>query len=123
MVAAVQTLVRADRRIAATIEQWNADPMLLNTPDGVIDHRTGKSRQHRPDAYMTMITEVGLNGDCPTWKAFLIRITNGDLGLIGYLERVAGYYLTGDTGEQAMFFGYGVGANGKGVFLQTIGRI
>ena len=37
MVGAVHTLARADRRLAATIEQWDADPMLLNTPDGVVD--------------------------------------------------------------------------------------
>ena len=41
MVDAVQTLARADRRIAATIEQWDADPMLLNTPDGIVDLRDG----------------------------------------------------------------------------------
>ena len=40
MVGAVHALARADRRLAATIEQWDADPMLLNTPDGVIDLRT-----------------------------------------------------------------------------------
>jgi putative DNA primase/helicase len=36
-VAAVERLARADRRIAATSEQWDADPWLLNTPDGIID--------------------------------------------------------------------------------------
>ena len=72
---------------------------------------------------MTMITTVGPSGDCPKWLAFLHRITGGDIDLIAYLQRVAGYCLTGDTGEQAMFFGYGVGANGKGVFLHTIGWV
>jgi putative DNA primase/helicase len=123
MVGAVHTLVRADRRLAATIEQWDADPMLINTPDGVIDLRTGELRRHRSGDYMTMIAAVGPRGDCPKWKAFLHRITGGDKDLIAYLQRVAGYCLTGDTGEQAMFFGYGVGANGKGVFLHTIGRV
>ena len=37
MIIAVQALARADRRLAATIEQWDADPMLLNTPDGVVE--------------------------------------------------------------------------------------
>ena len=31
-VAAVERLTRADRRLAATAEQWDADPWLLNTP-------------------------------------------------------------------------------------------
>jgi putative DNA primase/helicase len=123
MVAAVHSLARADRRLAATIEQWDANPMLLNTPDGVVDLRTGELRAHRPGDYMTMIAAVGPRGDCPKWKAFLRRITKDDEALIGFLQRVAGYCATADTGEQAMFFGYGVGANGKGVFLQTIGRV
>jgi putative DNA primase/helicase len=71
MVGAVQALVRADRRLAATIEQWDADPMLLNTPDGVIDLRNGELRQHRPEDYQTMIATAGPRGDCPKWKAFL----------------------------------------------------
>lgn len=123
MVGAVHALVRADRRLAATIEQWDADPMLLNTPDGVIDLRKGELHRHRSEDYMTMIATAGPRGDCPKWKAFLHRIMGGNEALIAYLQRVAGYCLTGLTGEQAMFFGYGVGANGKGVFLHTIGRV
>jgi putative DNA primase/helicase len=122
-VSSVHTLARTDRRLAATIEQWDTDPMLLNTPDGVVDLRTGDLRPHRPHDYMTMIAKVGPRGDCPKWLAFLHRITGGDLALIAYLQRVAGYCLTGNTGEQAMFFAYGVGANGKGVFLHTIGWV
>src|SRR5262249_13565896 len=34
-VAAVERLARSDRRLAATVEQWDADPWLLNTPEGV----------------------------------------------------------------------------------------
>ena len=47
-VAAVVALARADRRLAATTEQWDADPWLLNTPGGVVDLRTGQLRAHAP---------------------------------------------------------------------------
>jgi D5 N terminal like len=53
MVGSVHTLARTDRRLSATIEQWDTDPMLLNTPDGVVDLRTGDLRPHRPSDYMT----------------------------------------------------------------------
>ena len=33
-VAAVEKLSRSDRRFAATVDQWDVDPMLLNTPGG-----------------------------------------------------------------------------------------
>ena len=48
-VAAVVTLARADRRLAATADQWDADPWLINTPDGIVDLRTGRSRPQGPN--------------------------------------------------------------------------
>jgi putative DNA primase/helicase len=51
---------------------------------------------------------------------FLQQITIGDDDLIAYLQRIAGYALTGLTTEQAMFFLYGTGGNGKGVFLNCL---
>jgi putative DNA primase/helicase len=67
-VAAIEKLARSDRRVAATAEQWDVDPWLLNTPDGVVDLRTGKLRPHDPLDYMTKITAVGPRGDCPLFK-------------------------------------------------------
>jgi putative DNA primase/helicase len=122
-VAAVVSLARADRRLAATTEQWDADPWLLNTPDGVVDLQTSHIRPARSEDYMTKITTVGPMGDCRKWAAFLDRIMDADGDVVAYLQRVCGYYLTGETPEQSMFFAHGRGANGKGVFLQTIGRI
>ena len=119
-VAAVERLALADRRIAATVDQWDADPWLLNTPDGVVDLRTGQRRPHRAEDYQTKITAVGPGGDCPRFLAFLDRITGGDGELVAYLQRVLGYALTGLTREHALFFGYGTGANGKSVLLSTV---
>ena len=122
-VTAVERLARADRRLAATTEQWDADPWLLNTPGGIVDLRTGKMRQARIDDFCTKITAVAQGGDCPTWLGFLDRVTDGDRDLIAFLCRVCGYALTGSTREHALFFLYGTGANGKSVFLSTIAGI
>lgn len=122
-VTAVERLARADRRLAGTVEQWDADLWLLNTPDGVIDLRTGHRGPHRPEYYMTKITSVGPGGECPRFRAFLDRITNGDAELQAYLCRMLGYALTGDTREHALFFAHGTGANGKSVLLSTVSGI
>jgi putative DNA primase/helicase len=119
-VAAVERLALADRRIAATVDQWDSDPWLLNTPQGVVDLTTGLMRPHIPEDYFTKITAVGPRGDCPRFRAFLERITGGDGELVSYLQRVLGYGLTGVTREHALFFGYGTGANGKSVLLSTV---
>lgn len=119
-VSAVQRLAQADRRLAATTEQWDSDPWLLNTPDGVVDLRTGAMRAHSPLDYMTKITAVAPGGSCPLWHNHLRRIMDGDEELIAYLQRVFGYGLTGITREHALFFAYGTGANGKSVTINTV---
>ena len=125
-VAAIQGLARSDRRLAATVEQWDANPDILNTPGGVVDLRTGELRPHDRRDYCTKITAVAPAPPgtvCPQWMHFLQRVTQGDEALIAYLQRVIGYGLTGSVKENALFFAYGTGRNGKGVFINTITRI
>jgi putative DNA primase/helicase len=122
-VTAIERLARADRRHAAKVEQWDADPWLLNTPSGTVDLRTGELHQHRRDKYITKIAEAGPGGDCPLWLQFLDRVTGGDSELLSFLQRMIGYSLTGSTREHALFFVYGTGANGKSVFLSTIASL
>lgn len=119
-VAAVERLVRADRRHAAVVDQWDSDPWLLNTPGGLVDLRTGGIGAHRRDAYCTKLTAVAPGGACRLWDAFLDRVTGGDSELQAFLRRMVGYCLTADTREHALFFLYGTGANGKSVFLNTV---
>jgi putative DNA primase/helicase len=122
-VAAVERLAKSDRRLAATIDQWDAEPWLLNTPEGVVDLRTGRRRAHNPADHMTKIAAVGPRGDCPRFLGFLDKITGGDAELKVYIRRMLGYSLTGDTREHALFFAYGTGANGKSVLLSTVAGI
>ncbi len=124
-VAAVVALARADRRIAATVDQWDSDPWVLNTPDGVVDLLRAEMRPHQPTDYLTKVTGIAPDFDMPTplWNKFLVRVTNEDPALIAYLQRMAGYALTGLTREHALFFFYGTGANGKTTFLNAISGV
>lgn len=119
---AALSLARADRRIAATAEQWDSDPWLLNTPEAVIDLRTSERRSACPGDHMTRIAGATPDETCktPLWEHFLKRITGEDASLERFLQRLAGYALTGITREHAMFFCYGTGANGKSVFLRML---
>ncbi len=122
-VAAIERLARADRRYAATIDQWDVDDWILNTPGGVVDLRTGERRTHDPEWYLTKITAAAPGGDYTTWLKFLCDITAGDADYIAFLQRVIGYAATGSTREHALFFLYGSGGNGKGTFLNTVQRV
>lgn len=123
-VAAVITLARSDQRTAAVVDQWDGDAFLLNCDGEVhqLDHES-YSRPAIPGDYFTKSTTVKPDGDCPQWIAFLERVTDGDAQLVDYLQRVAGYCLTGSTQEQCLFFLYGPGGNGKTTFVNTISGV
>jgi len=123
-VAAVVNLARADARHATTPDDWDTDPWALNTPDGIVDLRTGQTRPHDRAALCSKMTAVAPgHTECPRWQRFLDQVTAGDKGLQRFLRRIAGYGLTGSTREHALFFLYGTGANGKGTFLNTLTAI
>lgn len=123
VVAAVERFARADRTHAAKASAFDADPLALNTPGGVVNLRDGKMLPHEATRHMTKLAGATPSGECPAWRAFLRRATDGDEGLERYLARVAGYALTGVTTEHALFFIYGTGANGKSVFLNTLAAV
>jgi putative DNA primase/helicase len=57
------------------------------------------------------------------WSKFLDRVTDKNKDLQAYLARVSGYALTGITNEHQMWFLFGSGRNGKGVFMNTVANI
>jgi putative DNA primase/helicase len=122
-VAAVVQLARADRRLAATTGQWDADPWLLNTPGGTVDLRTGALGPHCLEDYGTKLTAVTPGGECSLWLSTLRYIFGGDEDLVSFLQRWAGYSLTGVTTEQKLVFGYGTGGNGKGVTTTALAGV
>jgi len=122
-IGGVERLARADRRHAATTDEWDADPWLLNTPGGVVDLRSGRLRAHDRCDRMTKITTATPRGECPIWRQFIHEVTGGDVEMQTYLQRMVGYALTGSTREHALFFLYGTGANGKSVFVNTLADI
>ena len=84
-VAAVVMLAQSDRQHAATVDQWDADPWLLNTPgSGMVDlvNRRLQPRNRR-EAYCTKIAGAAGAGQPvhAIWLKFLDRIFAGDAEL------------------------------------------
>jgi putative DNA primase/helicase len=121
-VAAIERLARSDQRIAVIASEWDADPWLLNTPIGTVNLRTGGMHKANPADNLTKITGIAPDPDSPIplWTEFLATVTGGNSDLTAFIQRVAGYSLTGSTRDHAMFFMYGTGANGKSTFLNAI---
>ena len=122
-VVAVENLARSDRRIAAIVNQWDADQSLLNMRKMSIKLSTGVQRLNNPLDYCTKITGAAAAPEgtpYPMWLSFLNKVMGDNPELIDYLQRVCGYSMTGFIKEHALFFLYGTGANGKSVFINTL---
>ena len=121
-VAAVVKLASADRRHAAVPAQFDADPDVATSPGGTIDLRTCELRAHRREDYITKCTAVSPDPgvDDANWRKFLNDITCGDEDLQGYLARLFGLCLTGDTRDHILPFFLGTGANGKSTLLELM---
>lgn len=76
-IASVERIIRSDPKHAANIDEWDPDPWQLNTPEGVIELKTGTLRPHQRIDRMTKITTASPKGECPQWVAFLEQITGG----------------------------------------------
>jgi putative DNA primase/helicase len=120
----VEAFARADPSLAVTADVWDRDPWLLGTPGGIVDLRTGQLEAARQADLITKQTGIApQEGEPRLWLRFLNEATAGDCGLIRFLQQVAGYCLTGSTREQALFFIYGPGGNGKSVFLNLLNYV
>lgn len=121
----VEAFARADPIFASTATDWDKDLFLLGTPYGTVDLKTGEFRKAKPNDRITKSVAISPDEieDCSTWERFLMEATNNDAGLVRFLKQICGYALTGDISEQSLFFIFGDGGNGKGVFLSVLQNI
>jgi putative DNA primase/helicase len=115
-------------RVASTLkpvadsgEGGDTTPGIVCAPNGVIDPRTGQQRAGRPEDRITR--QLGIAYDpaaiCPTFDRFLLDITQQDVDLVRYLQRLFGYSLTGEATADLILFLMGVGRNGKSTLLNV----
>jgi putative DNA primase/helicase len=119
---AIDRLVTSNAELACTADNWDQDPMLLGGPR-TIDLRTGEDRDPSPtDLLLKRVAcaPAPAGTTAPTWDRFLDEITAGDRDLQAYMQRLAGYFLTGSSAEHVFVFGYGAGANGKSTYVETV---
>lgn len=121
---AMVSLARSEPEIVASHSAFDKDPWSLNVQNGTVDLRTGELSKHRQSDMLTKIAAVDYDpaAQCPEWERFLYRVMP-DPAVTDWLQRMAGYSLTGDVGEQCLAFCFGDGANGKSVFLDVVLKI
>ena len=113
-------------RLVVDDKALDADPWLLNTQTSTIDLRSGRYLPHDARDLITKIVPVNAkpNSKCAVFDKFIARITGGDSELAAYIQRTAGYTMTGLTIEQVLFLLYGkTGTNGKSTLVNLIREI
>ena len=113
---------------------WDKQPFLLPTPEGVINLEDGSCSEGQPGDYMRISCPTiwtGLDTPCPRWESFLQEIFADKPErdeIIGFLQRLLGYGITGSTKDHIFSMFYGAdGRNGKdtllGVFHDVMGNL
>ena len=109
-------------RVAVPADVFDRDRWLLAVENGVVDLRSGRLLPHSRDRMITSLcpTEYDPQAEAPRWGQFLLEIMAEDQAKISALQRLAGYFLTGDISVQILPIFYGPGSNGKNVLLDTL---
>jgi putative DNA primase/helicase len=115
-------LAQSETGIPIGPNDLDQDPWRFNVANGILDLRSGTLQSHRRDAYLSKLAPVAYDPNAlrNTFLAFLERIMDGSQELIDFLQRAAGYSLTGDTSERVAFILHGTGRNGKTTFVEAL---
>jgi putative DNA primase/helicase len=121
-IQAMMSSAESHIKVRATPADFDNQEWLLSCTNGTVDLQSGELRPHSQADLLTKTIPVAYNAaaECPRWLAFLDRIFDKNAALIGYVQRMIGYMLSGSTGEQCMFIAHGTGANGKSVMIDII---
>lgn len=114
--------------LAVEIEQFDANPWMINLANGTLvisrEKRTIEIKDHDPADLITKISPVEYDprAGCDVFDAFLERI-QPDEDNRRFLIDWLGYSLTGDVSEQQLAVFHGAGGNGKGVIIRICSHI
>lgn len=121
---AIVDLLPGERSLRISHESIDAQPMLLGARNGVLDLESGRLLPHERRYLLTQACPVAWApaARCPTWVAFLKRVVPA-VEDRRFLQRAAGYSLTGRIDEQVLFLLLGAGQNGKTTLAGTLQRL
>lgn len=124
-ITAMLSLAESEPGVPVLASHLDKNPYQINCLNGTVCLLTGKLDPHTKTDMITRLIPIEFNPDAkaPLWLKFLSEIFPGQPDMISYLQRAVGYSMTGDVSEQNLFFLYGLGSNGKSVFINTIQHI
>ncbi len=121
-IKAALILAESDPAIAASTEQFDSDPDLLNVANGVVHLPTAQFFAHDSSLLLWKQSPVAYDPDakCTLFLLFLEQISCNDPDWVDYIQRQLGYILSGRVHEEKLFFWFGDGRNGKSVLANIL---
>lgn len=113
--------------LTITPDVLDQQPWLFPCKNGIINLQTGQFREGLPSDYITVASPTewtGINAPCPNWEKFLNEVLDCNQDVIGYLQKILGYAITGLKTERLFVVLYSPhGQNGKGTLIEVLYNI
>lgn len=101
-------------------EMLDSNAFILNTPNGIVDLKTGTIKPHDPSFYCTKMTSVPVSSEnMNLWLDTLDEVTGSDKEFQTFLQCHAGSTLIGQVFEESLLLVYGSGGNGKSTVFNS----
>lgn len=119
-------LANSRPKLVKEINQFDANPFLLNTPAGPYNLQKGMHGQQEIKA-SELITKstscIPGNKGTDLWQESLNTFFCNDQELINYVQEIVGLVAIGQVYLEALIIAYGDGRNGKSTFWNTIANV
>lgn len=109
--------------LAIVGDEWDRNVWLLAVINGVIDLKTGKLRDGKPEDYIKTVAPTeyhGLHVTPKLWINVLDEVFPDGQDIIGFMQRGSGYALIGQVILHVFFILIGLGRNGKTTIMEII---
>jgi putative DNA primase/helicase len=114
-------LATSEPGIPVLPHELDQDPWLSNCLNGTLNLKTRELQPHRREDLITKLAPVAYDPKARSarWDDFLTRVLP-DESVRGYVQRAAGYSLTGLGTEEVLFFPFGPTKTGKSTLLKAL---
>ena len=125
-ISGAMALLASAPGIAVKSADLDLHDLLLPCRGGVtVDLDRGKPRQSAAGDRMNRCAGVvpDFAMATPLWHSTLMQFAGGDEDVVHFLQLLVGYFLTGSTKEQRLFYLVGRGGTGKSTFVEILRRL
>ena len=104
---------------------WDQTALVLTVDNGVVDLESGRLLDAEPNDYFKAHanSKYDKKAKSPLWEKTVSDMFDGDLEMVGYVQRLFGYVLSGLANERILPVFYGTGSNGKTVMIETVSAV